>query len=70
MDGMLLCSLYFIAFKLKDINNFQCLHLRRYSLDASLDMALSEQLEKRKLFLGQKLRVLCYFHFSWGHGYD
>ncbi|KAL6848133.1 hypothetical protein ACP4OV_022261 [Aristida adscensionis] len=28
-----------------------------YSLDASLDMALSEQLEKRKLFLGQKLRI-------------
>lgn len=28
-----------------------------YSLDASLDMALSEQLEKRKLFLGQKLRL-------------
>ncbi|CAL4978042.1 unnamed protein product [Urochloa decumbens] len=28
-----------------------------YSLDASLDMALSEQLEKRKLFLGQKLRA-------------
>ncbi|XP_039810956.1 protein BREAST CANCER SUSCEPTIBILITY 2 homolog A-like isoform X6 [Panicum virgatum] len=28
-----------------------------YSLDASLDMALSEQLQKRKLFLGQKLRI-------------
>ncbi|RCV24794.1 hypothetical protein SETIT_5G114900v2 [Setaria italica] len=28
-----------------------------YSLDASLDMALSEQLAKRKLFLGQKLRI-------------
>ncbi|CAL4951790.1 unnamed protein product [Urochloa decumbens] len=28
-----------------------------YSIDASLDMALSEQLEKRKLFLGQKLRI-------------
>ncbi|KAL6627377.1 hypothetical protein ACP70R_031103 [Stipagrostis hirtigluma subsp. patula] len=28
-----------------------------YSLDASLDVALSEQLEKRKLFLGQKLRI-------------
>ncbi|XP_062193519.1 protein BREAST CANCER SUSCEPTIBILITY 2 homolog B-like [Phragmites australis] len=28
-----------------------------YPLDASLDTALSEQLEKRKLFLGQKLRI-------------
>ncbi|TVU21686.1 hypothetical protein EJB05_31338, partial [Eragrostis curvula] len=28
-----------------------------YSLEASLDVALSEQLEKRKLFLGQKLRI-------------
>ncbi|KAG8046006.1 hypothetical protein GUJ93_ZPchr0008g12594 [Zizania palustris] len=28
-----------------------------YSLDASLDVALSEQLEKRKLFIGQKLRI-------------
>nr|CAB3476155.1 unnamed protein product [Digitaria exilis] len=28
-----------------------------YSLDTSLDMALSEQLKKRKLFLGQKLRI-------------
>ncbi|CAO2193802.1 unnamed protein product [Urochloa humidicola] len=28
-----------------------------YSVDASLDMALSEQLGKRKLFLGQKLRI-------------
>uniref|UniRef100_A0A0D3EJY6 Tower domain-containing protein n=1 Tax=Oryza barthii TaxID=65489 RepID=A0A0D3EJY6_9ORYZ len=28
-----------------------------YSLDASLDLALLEQLEKRKLFIGQKLRI-------------
>uniref|UniRef100_A0A0E0JEH1 Tower domain-containing protein n=1 Tax=Oryza punctata TaxID=4537 RepID=A0A0E0JEH1_ORYPU len=28
-----------------------------YSLDASLDAALLEQLEKRKLFVGQKLRI-------------
>ncbi|AQK42474.1 Protein BREAST CANCER SUSCEPTIBILITY 2 homolog B [Zea mays] len=28
-----------------------------YSLDASLDVALLEQLEKRKLFVGQKLRI-------------
>ncbi|KAF8663008.1 hypothetical protein HU200_055596 [Digitaria exilis] len=28
-----------------------------YSLDTSLDMALAEQLKKRKLFLGQKLRI-------------
>uniref|UniRef100_A0A0D9UX46 Tower domain-containing protein n=1 Tax=Leersia perrieri TaxID=77586 RepID=A0A0D9UX46_9ORYZ len=28
-----------------------------YSLDASLDAALSDQLEKRKLFIGQKLRI-------------
>ncbi|KAF0920312.1 hypothetical protein E2562_034791 [Oryza meyeriana var. granulata] len=28
-----------------------------YSLDASLDAALLEQLEKRKLFIGQKLRI-------------
>lgn len=70
MDGMLFRSLYFIALKLNNINNFQCLPLCRYSLDASLDMALSEQLKQRKLFLGQKVRVLCYFHFSWGHGYS
>lgn len=68
MDGMWLCSPYFIALKLNDTNNFHCLPLHRYSLDASLDMALSEQLVKRKLFVGQKLRVICYFHFSRGHG--
>ncbi|KAM0918866.1 hypothetical protein ACQ4PT_008593 [Festuca glaucescens] len=28
-----------------------------YALEASLDVALSEQLQKRKLFLGQKLRI-------------
>ncbi|KAJ1269748.1 hypothetical protein BS78_06G001000 [Paspalum vaginatum] len=28
-----------------------------YSLDASLDMALLEQLDRRKLFIGQKLRI-------------
>ncbi|KAG2595489.1 protein BREAST CANCER SUSCEPTIBILITY 2 homolog B-like isoform X1 [Panicum virgatum] len=36
-----------------------------YSLDASLDMALSEQLEKRKLFLGQKLRIWGASLFGW-----
>jgi breast cancer 2 susceptibility protein len=35
-----------------------CWLLHRYSLDASLDVALLEQLEKRKLFVGQKLRVI------------
>ncbi|XP_044355540.1 protein BREAST CANCER SUSCEPTIBILITY 2 homolog B isoform X12 [Triticum aestivum] len=29
----------------------------RYALEASLDVALSEQLQKRKLFIGQKLRI-------------
>ncbi|XP_066375163.1 protein BREAST CANCER SUSCEPTIBILITY 2 homolog A-like isoform X9 [Miscanthus floridulus] len=30
---------------------------KEYSLDASLDITLLEQLEKRKLFVGQKLRI-------------
>ncbi|XP_051223047.1 protein BREAST CANCER SUSCEPTIBILITY 2 homolog B isoform X4 [Lolium perenne] len=30
---------------------------KEYALEASLDAALSEQLQKRKLFLGQKLRI-------------
>ncbi|XP_039846384.1 protein BREAST CANCER SUSCEPTIBILITY 2 homolog A-like isoform X5 [Panicum virgatum] len=38
---------------------------KEYSLDASLDMALSEQLEKRKLFLGQKLRIWGASLFGW-----
>ena len=50
--------LHCIALKLNDSNKFHCLLLHRYSLDASLDMALLEQLEKRKLFVGQKLRVI------------
>ncbi|XP_048562014.1 protein BREAST CANCER SUSCEPTIBILITY 2 homolog B-like isoform X11 [Triticum urartu] len=29
----------------------------RYALETSLDVALSEQLQKRKLFIGQKLRI-------------
>jgi len=50
--------LHCIALKLNDANNFHCLLLHRYSLDASLDITLLEQLEKRKLFVGQKLRVI------------
>lgn len=33
--------------------------MSRYSLDAVLDVLLSKQLAAGKLFVGQKLRVLC-----------
>jgi hypothetical protein len=62
MDGTSLHYLYCYEIKLKDISNLGCFPVCRYALEASLDVALSEQLQKRKLFIGQKLRVLFCFH--------